>query len=65
MKEYKVKGYYGKWFAIASYKEWLLLEHCTYGDETCCLVVRKDNPEEAVCETFDDIVTALEDEDLI
>lgn len=65
MKEIRVNGYYGKWTAIDSYKNWLLLENCTYGDETCCLVVEKDNMQEVICETYDDIITALEDEGLI
>lgn len=86
-KEFKVKGYYNRWSVIDVYEEWALLENCTYGDETCYLVVRKDAPvkrkfssdkafngimvgyydeiEEVVCETYDDIITALEDECII
>lgn len=86
-KEFKVKGYYNKWSVIDTYQEWALLENCTYGDETCYLVVRKDVPvirkhstdttfsgkmvgyydeiQEVVCETYDDIITALEDEGII
>lgn len=86
-KEFKVKGYYNKWYVIDEYKEWALLENATWGDETCYLVVRKDAPimrkfssdttfsgkmvgyydeiQEVVCETYDDIETALKDEGLI
>lgn len=84
-KEFKVKGYYNRWYVIDTYKDWALLENCTWGDETCYLVVRKDEEiqdreytnmntnkkvilptiMEVVCETFDDIVTALEDEGIL
>lgn len=83
--DYKVKGYTNRWSVIAQYKGYRLLENCTWGDETCYLVVRynakvedkeytkKSTGEkvtiptimEVVCETFDDIVTALEDEGII
>lgn len=85
--EYKVKGYTNRWSVIDKYKEWALLENCTWGDETCYLVVRRDAPvmrkhstdttwsgkmvgyydeiQEVVCETYDDIVTALEDEGIL
>lgn len=84
-KEFKVNGYLNKWSVIDTYQEYALLENCTYGDETCYLVVRK-NVEikdrtytrlsdgekvilptimEVVCETYDDIITALEDEGII
>lgn len=84
-KEFKVKGYYNRWSVIDVYEEWALLENCTYGDETCYLVVRRDTEIkeryytktydgtsvllptifEVVCETYDDINTALEDEGII
>lgn len=37
--EYKVKGYTNKWSLIDTYEGYGLLENCTYGDETCYLVV--------------------------
>lgn len=55
----KIEGYIGKWSAIDTYKNYYLLEHNFYGDETCYLVINEDN--EVVCETYDDIETALED----
>lgn len=46
-----VKGYRGKWYVIdersaASYgvldsKRLYLLEHQTYGDETCCVIINE------------------------
>lgn len=83
--DYKVKGYYNKWSVIDTYRDYVLLENNTFGDETCYLVVRKnDNVKEleytkkstgekvilptimeVVCETFDGIEIALEDEGLI
>lgn len=87
MKKYKVKDYNGWWSKIDEYKDYVLLEHCAYGDETCYLVVKKYAPivrkfsdnttfsgtivgyyyeiQEVVCETFDDIITALEDEGIL
>lgn len=79
--DYRVKGYYNRWYVIASLKKWSLLENCTWGDETCHLVVRNDvtvidkayrntrtnervvlpTIQETVCETYDDLQTALED----
>lgn len=55
----KIEGYKGKWSAIDTYNNYYLLEHNYYGDETCYLVINEDN--EVVCETYDDIETALED----
>lgn len=40
--KYKVDGYINKWEVIDSYKDYVLLENCTYGDETCYLVVDKN-----------------------
>lgn len=65
MEKYKVKGYNGWWSEIDEYQDYMLLEHCTYGDETCSLVVRKDNPQEVICETFEDIISALEEEGIL
>lgn len=60
----KIDNYIGKWSAIDSYKnEYYLMEHNYYGDETCLLVIDKDN--KVICETYDDIITALEDLELI
>lgn len=35
----KVEGYRGFWSVIDEYEQYVLLEHNTYGDETCYLVV--------------------------
>lgn len=37
--EYKVKGYRGRWGVADRKMGYVLLEHCTLGDETCYLVV--------------------------
>lgn len=37
-----VNGYYGSWSIIDDYKGYVLLEHNTYGDETCYLIVQAD-----------------------
>lgn len=82
--EYKVKGYYNRWSIVDIYQDYALLENCTYGDETCYLVVnlnqhpvtlpykKRDGSYanlpticEVICETYDDIVTALEDANII
>lgn len=82
--EYRVLNYTNRWSVIDTYEKWALLENCTWGDETCYLVVpmdqeivmrkyrRKDGSfvelptiEVVTCETYDGIVTALEDECLI
>ena len=78
--EYKVEGYRNRWSVIDEYKNYALLENCTWGDETCYLVVAKsckiENKKyknqagevymlptiaDVICETYDDIQTALED----
>ncbi len=60
----KIDGYVGKWSAIDNYKnEYFIMEHNYYGDETCYLVIDKNN--KVICETYDDIITALEDLELI
>lgn len=38
--EYRVKGYTNRWSVIDTYRGYALLENCTYGDETCYLVVK-------------------------
>ena len=54
LNEYKVDGYRGKWYVIHEYKGYYLLEHCTYGDETYCLIaVLQGDKMVAVAETFD------------
>lgn len=73
----KVEGYVGSWGEIDR-KEinntvYLLLEHNTYGDETCGLVITLPSdssishiPEEnIICETFDGLEQALTDEGII
>ena len=40
--EYKVLNYTNRWHVIDTYKRWALLENCTWGDETCYLVVPMD-----------------------
>lgn len=79
--EYKVKDYRNRWSIIDTNEGYGLLENCSYGDETCYLVVKLDQEPvmrtyrrrddstvelptimEVVCETFDGIETALEDE---
>lgn len=37
--DYKVEGYRNLWSVIDTHKGYALLENCTYGDETCNLVV--------------------------
>ena len=60
----KIEGYNGKWSAIASYNgEYYLMEHNYYGDETNYLVIDKND--KVICETYDDIETALEDEGIL
>lgn len=59
----KVDGYRGTWYVIDSTtyngKKYFLLEHEYYGDETCCLIVDKNG--NFIDETYDDIITGLED----
>ena len=79
--EYKVKGYTNRWSVIDTHGEYALLENCTWGDETCYLLVRRDveiedkvytlkkgkekvilpTIMEVIAETYDDILTAIED----
>ena len=84
-KRIKVANYRGFWSVIDDHQGYVLLEHNTYGDETCSLVVKaKDfiwkeitlksgeliivpffDLTTTVYETYDDIVTCLEDEGII
>lgn len=63
----KVKGYTDTWYIIdrevINFKQYYLLENEVWGDETCHLVTDKDF--NVICETFDDIETALEDKGII
>ena len=59
----KIKNYFGTWSIIDTFKNYHLLEHAYYGDETCYLVV--DSNYNVICETYDDIKTALKDKGLI
>lgn len=74
----KVEGYYDTWYQIDNLahagKTYLLLENEEWGDETNALVViateertaKNEIPKEyIVCETFDNIETALEDEGIL
>ena len=59
----KIEGYSGLWSAFDSYKNYYILENNYYGDETCYLVINENN--KVIWETYDDIVTALEDEGIL
>lgn len=82
--EYKVKGYRNRWSIIDTHEGYGLLENCSYGDETCYLVVKLDQEPvmrtyrrrdettvqlptimDVICETYDGIETALEDEGIL
>lgn len=68
MKEnIKIEGYSNKWSAIdqmvVNFNQYYLMENNTYGDETCYLVIDSNN--KVICETFDDLYTALKDESII
>lgn len=78
LEHVKVEGYYNTWYQIDDLthadKTYLLLENEKWGDETSALVViatekrtaKNEIPKEyIVCETFDDIETALEDEEIL
>lgn len=58
----RIEGYIGKWSAFDKLdllKTFYILENDYYGDETCYLVIDNDN--NFICETFDDLETALKD----
>lgn len=59
LQNLKIEGYTGRWSAFDSYRNYYILENDYYGDETCYLVINENN--NVICETYDDIVTALED----
>jgi hypothetical protein len=67
---YKVEGYTNKWSVIDDLNGYVLLENNTWGDETCYLVAKQDQPTpnnaimEVAGETYDDLETALEDLEL-
>lgn len=42
-KEYKVKGYSNRWYVVDRYRDYVLLENCTWGDETFWLVAPTKN----------------------
>lgn len=70
--EYKFKGYKGKWYFIAESNGYYMFEHCTYGDDTCHLVVNAksrvwDNNviKARAIETYDDIKTTLYTEGIL
>lgn len=63
MDHIRIAGYRGTWYTIDSTirngRRYYLLEHTTYGDETCALIVTPDA--EVIGETFDDIENGLDD----
>lgn len=84
-KRIKVAGYRGFWSVIDDHEGYVLLEHNTYGDESCYLVFKAKefiwkeitlksgevitvpyiDLATTVFETYDDIITCLEDECII
>ncbi len=67
----QISGYRGRWSEFDSYivhdgTEYVILEHDTCGDENCYIVCRVDGDDLVfVCETRDDILTALKDCEII
>ena len=66
----KIKGYKKTWSVFDSAEvdgaEYLIFENDYWGDETCYLVCRVEGDALVlICETFDDIITALEDAEVI
>lgn len=59
LQNIKIKGYSGRWSVFDSYRNYYILENNYYGDETCYLIINENN--KVICETYDDIVTSLED----
>lgn len=64
MKEnLKIKGYTNTWYVIeetlVDNKLYYLLENEEWGDETCWLLTDKDF--NVICDTYDDIITTLND----
>ena len=66
-----ISGYRGRWSEFDSYidhndTEYVILEHDTYGDENSYIVCRvADDDLVFICETRDDIMTALEELEII
>lgn len=68
----KLEGYRGTWYEIARMEVeniiYILLEHEQYGDETCWLVAALYPGSydsyflKVICETYDGLEVALEDE---
>ena len=72
LKSIKIPGYTNTWSSIDVYdvtispsrsRRYFLMENDKYGDETFYLVVSEDLSE--IYETYDDIETALRDEDIL
>ena len=66
----KIKGYKNTWSAFDSAEiddiEYLIFKNDQLGNKTCYLVCRVDGEALVlICETFDDIITALEDAEVI
>lgn len=65
----RLDGYTNTWSAFEKLitedgREYIIFENDVWGDETCYVVTHQENLE-PICETYDDIVTALEDEEII
>lgn len=65
-----IHGYYNTWSAFEKAKvgdkTYYIMENDEWGDETCLLVCTfEDDDVQVICETFDDIETALKDEDIV
>lgn len=64
----RLDGYTNTWSAfeklITDDDTYYIFENDVWGDETCYVVTHQENLE-PICETYDDIVTALEDEEII
>ena len=66
-----ISGYRGRWSAFDTYTaedgtDYVILEHDTYGDENSYIVCRvADDDLVFICETRDDIMTALEELEII
>ncbi len=60
----EIDGYIDTWGAIDIYKEFALMEHDEYGDQTCYLVINRFT-KQVICETYDGLITALDNENLL
>lgn len=67
MNNLKIEGYKNLWSEIShlrlNNKRYYLMENNTWGDETCYLVI--DENKKVICETFDNLLSALETEGII